>query len=172
MSEESQLIKKAQEGDERAFEALLRNNYDRIFAMAYSWCQNPDTAQDITQQVCIAISRGIGGFKFQSSFLTWVYRITINTAKNMATAERRRRHMETSYTHDHHESVTYSNAENLLSARQQLSRLDDLPAALKETLWLVHYEGLNHKQAAQVLGCAELTVSWRIHKARKLLGEK
>ena len=43
---------------------------------------------------------------------------------------------------------------------------------VKQALLLVHWQGLSHKQAAQILGCTEITISWRIHKARKLLGEK
>ncbi len=84
------LITRAQQGDDRAFEELLRRYYDRIFAMACSWCLNRDTAQDVTQAVCMAIAKNIHGFKHDSTFLTWAYRITINTAKNVATGTRYR----------------------------------------------------------------------------------
>ena len=50
-TKETELILKAQQGDDRAFEVLIRRHYDRIFAMAYTWCLHRDTAQDITQNV-------------------------------------------------------------------------------------------------------------------------
>jgi RNA polymerase sigma-70 factor, ECF subfamily len=165
------LIIKAQQGDDAAFEELLRRYYDRIFAMACSWCLNRDRAQDITQTVCFAIAKNIRGYRHDAAFLTWAYRITINTAKNMAAGDRRRRENEQAYAQENAAAQAPSPHE-ILENREVLGLIHTLPDSLKQAVLLVHYEGLNHKQAAQILGCAEMTVSWRVHKARKLLGEK
>jgi RNA polymerase sigma-70 factor (ECF subfamily) len=165
------LIIEAQHGNDRAFEKLLRLYYDRIFAMAYSWCRNGDLAQDITQATCIAIVKNIRSYKHDAAFLTWTYRIVVNTAKNMNLSTKRRMHYESEYVQDNADSHEPSSHE-ALEQRQLFDLVHSLPDIFKQPLLLVHFQGLNHKQAAQVLGCAEMTVSWRIHKARKLLAEK
>ena len=53
--------------------------------------------------------------------------------------------------------------------QQMLSAVHQLPVKLKEATLLVFAEGLSHKEAARVLGCAESTVSWRIFQAKKKL---
>ncbi len=164
------LICKAQKGDEAAFEALLRRHYDRIYAMACSYCLNRELAQDITQEVCLNLAKHIRSFKHNSAFLTWAYRITINTAKNMAISSRRRQHYEYEFSKD---AVQHVDAEvhDALEHRQELKRIHALPDAIRETVLLVFVEGLSHKDAAHILGCAETTISWRIFKAKKLLQE-
>lgn len=168
--DDSTLIRQAQQGDERAFEILLRRYYDRIFAMACSWCLNRDLAQDITQEVCIKLAQHIRSYRHDAAFLTWVYRITINTAKNMAVSRRRRMHHEGQYAHegsDLHDQGVH----DALEHRQELQRIYRLPEPIRNAVLLVYVEGLSHKQAATALGCAEMTVAWRIFKARKLLQE-
>lgn len=169
--DDKNLIMLAQQGDERAFETLLRRYYDRIFGIAYSWCLKRDLAQDITQAACLAIVKNIGGYNHNATFLTWTYRIVINTAKNMAKGDRARLSRESSFVRENADEHAPS-AHDALEHRQALNLIHSLPEALKQALLLVHCQGLNHKQAAQVLNCAELTVSWRLHKARKLLAEK
>ena len=84
--EESDLIKQAQRGDRGAFESLLRTHYDAMYRMAFKWCGNKEDAEDITQNACIKLARSIDTFRFQSAFLSWLYRLVINTAKDWAKA--------------------------------------------------------------------------------------
>jgi RNA polymerase sigma-70 factor (ECF subfamily) len=168
--EESQLIQKAQQGDERAFEALVRLHYDRIYAMACSYCLNRDLAQDITQEVCLILARNIRSYHHNAAFLTWVYRITVNTAKNMAISTRRRQKNEHEYSREASEQYD-TGIHEALSHRQELARIHNLPDPIRTAVLLVYIEGLSHKDAAKILGCAEVTISWRIFKARKLLQE-
>ena len=170
-ADDKHLILQAQQGDERAFETLLRRYYDRIFGIAYSWCLKRDLAQDITQAICLAIVKNLRSYNHNATFLTWVYRIVINTAKNMAKGDRVRLYRESEFVQDNADQHVHS-AHEVLEHQQTLALIHTLPDSIKQALLLVHYQGLNHKQAAQVLNCAELTISWRIHKARKLLAER
>ena len=77
--EESRLIQRASEGDASAFNSLMGMHERRMYAVALRMCGNPEDAQDCLQEAMLRIYRAIDGFKGQSSFSTWVYRITMNT---------------------------------------------------------------------------------------------
>lgn len=166
---ETALIKQAQNGDAKAFEALLGMHYDTLFKFAYKWCGRREDAEDITQQACIKLGRTIGQFRFDAAFTSWLYRLLINCAKDWNRSQQR---------HNHHEDINEQNmqflsnsntADSEIFAWQVLKSLDTLPDGFKETIFLVHIEGLTHQEAAHVLGIKESTISWRLHETRKKL---
>ena len=77
--DEKQLIERASRGEADAFNALLGAHEKQMYAVALRMCQNRDDAQDCLQEAMIRVFRAISGFKGQSSFSTWLYRITMNT---------------------------------------------------------------------------------------------
>jgi RNA polymerase sigma-70 factor (ECF subfamily) len=162
---ETELIKRAQRGDRSAFEALLRSHYDAMYRMAYKWCGNREDAQDITQTACIKLTRALGSFRFQSAFLTWLYPLVINTAKDWARARARHRAGD-GKDPDYAEAPV---AEQKVYANQVIDRIRALPEREREAVYLVFSEGLSHREAAQAMACRESTVSWYIHEARKKL---
>ncbi len=164
-SDETALIKQAQSGDRRAFESLLRGHYDVMYRMAFRWCGNKADAEDITQNACIKLARSIDTFQFQSAFLTWLYRLVINTAKDWAKARPRQ-------TADHIIETDRAEApvaEDRVYAGQVMAYVRTMPEREKSALYLVFGEGLSHREAATVMDCKESTVSWYIHEARKKL---
>lgn len=169
MSDET-LIKRCQNGDRAAFEALLEHYYDTIYRFAYRWCQNQTNAQDITQIVCMKLASSIQQYNFKSSFSSWLYAIVINCAKDFYKSPTQHNVRE---QHDEHLDTQTKQTDDLNSrriyAQQILQHINTLQEDLKETLILVYGSGLNHKQAAVKLGIKESTVSWRVHEARKLL---
>ncbi|MBF0588333.1 MAG: RNA polymerase sigma factor [Magnetococcales bacterium] len=163
------LVKRAQLGDRDAFAALLEQNYDRIYRFAYRWCGHAQDAEEITQEVCIKLGRVMGSFRGESAFSSWLYRITLNVAKDYM---RRSRH--TRERTDHEEVLEYQPDQRAGPERALISRLillciEQLPEGIRETVLLVHAEGLNHRQAGETLACAEGTISWRLSEARKAL---
>ncbi len=84
MTDESQVIRRAKEGDENAFEQLVAAYEKKIYNLAYRTCQNAQDAMDITQEVFLRVFRAIGGFKEESSFSTWIYRIASNMCIDFA----------------------------------------------------------------------------------------
>ena len=165
MNDDVPLIRAAQAGDAEAFERLIERYYDTLYRFAYSWCGHAADAQDITQQACMRVADGICQFRFESAFSSWLYRLVINCAHDWS--RRQRRHGEP------YAAAAGEGADDATSVAtrayhwQLLEALEALPAVLRETLLLVHVQGLSHAEAAAVLGVKESTVSWRLHDFRK-----
>lgn len=175
---EASLIKQAQSGDAKAFEALLNHHYDTLFRFAFKWCGKREDAEDIAQQSCIKLARGLEQFRFESSFTSWLYRLVINCAKdwqkNQARHSSSRLQENTIDKNAAEESAQghfkYDQGfETTILVRQLLNQLEDLADGMKETALLVHAEGFTHKEAATILGIKESTISWRIHEIRRQL---
>ena len=77
--DERMLIERAIRGDARAFNELMSAQEKRMYAVAMRMFGNREDAEDCLQVAMLRIFRSISGFKFQSSFSTWVYRVTMNT---------------------------------------------------------------------------------------------
>jgi RNA polymerase sigma-70 factor (ECF subfamily) len=160
------LIRAAQAGDAAAFEQLLERHYDTLYRFAYRWCGNPADAEDITQQACLKLAGALSSFRFDAAFTSWLYRVVVNCAKDWARSESR---------HVGEEMAEYpavadqadDGVEHQAFLWQLLRQLNALPEGIKETLLLVHAEGLSHAEAARVLDVKESTVSWRLHEFRK-----
>ena len=159
------MIELAQAGDAGAFRDLLDRHYMTIYRMAFRFCGSQHDAEDVTQLACIKVADHLRDFRGQSAFTTWLYTIVLNTSRDWQRSQKRHSHGEI----DEEVSSGEQSPEQALSTRQQLAHINALPEVEREALLLVFGEGLTHKQAAEVLGCAESTVSWRIHEARKKL---
>jgi len=165
-SDDKKLIAKARKGDAKAFEALVNDHYDIMFKMAFKWCGNQSDAEDITQDACIKLARGLDSYKGNAAFTSWLYRLVINAGKDWY--KKQNRHPVQSGDLDVLPSKSRSDEQ--LYARQVLDAVQRLPVGEKEALILVMSEGLSHKEAAKTLDVKESTISWRIHEARKKLG--
>ena len=166
---ENALIRQAQSGDAGAFEALLGMHYDTLYKFAYKWCGNRADAEDVTQQACLKLARSIDQFNFEAAFTSWLYQVVINCAKDWRKSQRR--HVENSEDMEESRQIesTMPSPEALMISQQMLGLLETLAEGIKETILLVHAEGLTHGEAAKILGIKESTVSWRLHEARKTL---
>ena len=168
MADDEALIRAAQAGDAQAFEHLLERHYETLYRFAYKWCGNRADAEDVTQQACVKLARVLASYRFESAFTSWLYRVVINCAKDWARREERHAQASMEESREAQEGFSAGNTvEHQAYLRQLLSKLDALPAGLKETLLLVHGEGLTHSEAARVLDVKDSTVSWRLHEFRK-----
>ena len=168
MSGDEALIRAAQAGDADAFEHLLDRHYTTVYRFAFRWCGNRDDAEDVTQQVCLKLAHALGSYRFESAFTSWLYRVVINCARDWARGERR--HASQAVDDSGGLEVmdgSEVSVEHLVYLRQLLHQLDNLPEGIKETILLVHGEGLTHSEAAKVLQVQDSTVSWRLHEFRK-----
>ena len=80
---ENELIRKALMGDDESFEALLFSCRTKAYNLAFRYLKNHEDASDALQESFIKIYRNLAGFKGESSFDTWVYRIVVNTCNDM-----------------------------------------------------------------------------------------
>lgn len=170
ISDES-LIRKAKAGDRKAFAVLVEKHYGLMFKVAWQWCGVKTDAEDIAQESAIKLARALNSFRFESAFSTWLYRLVINTAKDYYRAKNRQSLRETPLYEDaqyiSQEQTPEQNAEH----KDLLRLIAALPEDMRETLVLVCWQGLSHKEAGEVLGCAEGTISWRVHEARKKIAD-
>jgi len=164
--DETELINRAIGGDADAFEALVNAYYEVMFKMAYKWCGNRRDAEDITQEACIKLARGINSYKGGAKFTSWLYVLVINTAKDWYKSQNR--HPEST---ELLETIVADsdNSDEKFYTSQVLKEVNNLPEVEKESLILVIGQGLSHKEVAKLSGVKESTISWRIHEARKKL---
>ena len=79
---ENRIIQRITEGDKSAFEELFKLYENRIYNLALKWTGDPQDALDVSQEIFLRVYRYLPGFKNQSSFGTWIYRIAINVCRD------------------------------------------------------------------------------------------
>ena len=167
--DENKIIERAQQGDSSAFESLLTLYYDTLYRVALRWSGDRSDAEDIAQEAAIKLARNIKQYRFQSQFSTWIYRLAVNCAKDWHRSHQRHSFSPTDQTAE--PRTTTDQADQSIYLNQLLQQLEQLGEGFKETVILVAGEGLSHREAATALDVQESTVSWRMHKVRKHLGE-
>lgn len=165
------LVLKAQKGDRDAFRHLLSEHYTMMYRVAYRYTGHKQDAEDIAQEVCLQMPHKLASFKGESSFSTWLYRVVVNACRDSHKKHKTRR--ELSVTYMEMEKNEIADAKDAGRKVAWLYRtIAGLEDALRETALLVLGEEMSHAEAAKALGCAESTVSWRMHELRKLLKQK
>lgn len=158
------LIQSAQSGDEAAFSTLVELFYDQMYRYALKYSGSVTDAEDITQQACIKLARSLQQFRFEAAFTTWLYRLVINCAKDWYRSK-----PNTTTTENLTFEVADSRGDSMILLQQTLNSIDLMGEGFRASVTLVHGEGLSHREAAEVLGVKESTISWRIHETRKRL---
>jgi RNA polymerase sigma-70 factor, ECF subfamily len=166
-----ELVKLAISGDERSFSHLIEKYYQFVYSLSYKWCRIKEDAEEITQEVFMKLSRKLNTFNHNSSFRTWLYRITINTAKDYSRKNCAKRTLESAFAEEQSNENAGTSSPESVEVNRVYDALDRLPAKQKAAMMLVFTEGLSHKAAAEILNCSETTVSWRIHQGRKRLNK-
>lgn len=169
------LVEDVRRGRTEAFSELARRHQERIYRLIYGMTRNRSDADDLSQEVLMTAFRSIAGFRGTSGFYTWLYRIAVNRTLNFL-RERRPEKDRADFREDLScgGAAAAENSPEGCSIRNELrgrmaEAVDSLPPLYKASFLLVVDQGLSHAQAARALGCSENTVSWRMHKARKML---
>lgn len=163
---EPTLLSRIRGGDGDALDLLLRRYYQTIFAFAYRITGQVHEAEEVTQETMMKVARSIKSFQGQSKLSTWLYRITINVAHDRRKKEGRQDSAKESLTEIasiHQPSAQINQPQEVLDALATLTTKE------REAMVLTVYEEMNHAEAAETLGCAETTISWRIFTAKKKL---
>jgi RNA polymerase sigma-70 factor (ECF subfamily) len=173
------LVEQAKQGDVEAFAELARRFQQRIHHAILALTGNLQDADDLAQETFMHAYKTLKGFKQQASFFTWLYRIAINLTLNFLKREKKERMKETlnESLPLKLDSVTLVDSPEQDSLKKELSEklkeaVDSLPIPYRASFVLVAFQGMTHGEAAQILRCSENTVSWRMHKARKMLQTK
>jgi len=173
------LVQEAKKGNPDAFTELVCRHQKKIYCTIYQFTRNHHDTDDLAQETFMNAYKSLQKFRQKANFYTWLYRIAVNTTMNFLRKKHREKGREEfvesqlplreaklpSSSPEHH-SLKREFKEKLKEA------VDSLPLAYKATFILITFQDMTHAQAAQALRCSEKTVSWRMHKARKILQNK
>ena len=166
------MAQKAAAGDVAAFEQIYWQHHRRVFSVCMRMTKNVTEAEDVTQQVFLLLFRKIGSFRGDSAFSTWLHRMTVNTTLMHF---RKNKTIKESTTEDGElpERIYSDNkkhSETNFVDRIALTRaVSELPDGYRKVFVLHDIQGYEHKEIAQMLGCAEGTSKSQLHKARRKL---
>ncbi len=166
-------IIEASEGSVESFEKIYRAYSDFVYNVAFRVVNNIDEAQEVTQEVFIAVYRNLKGFKFKSSFKTWVYRITINSAINFAKKRSKERSRIVEFNDKSEFNTTVDSVSEKIEEEQHEKILSTLLEALnpdqRACVVLRNIEGLSYQEIAESLNININTVRSRLKRAREKL---
>jgi RNA polymerase sigma-70 factor, ECF subfamily len=158
--------------DMEAFEEIYHLHHKRVYSICFRMLQNASDAEDLTQQVFIQLFRKLHTFRGESSFTTWLHRLTVN----QVLMHFRRRMVKTEKTTDDGSTPirivtgTENPSRMALIDRIALNQaIGQLPPGYRMVFILHDVEGFEHDQIGKMLGCAVGTSKSQLHKARQRL---
>jgi RNA polymerase sigma-70 factor (ECF subfamily) len=165
---DEELAGRAGRGDERAFREVLERHYDRLYRIAYRFFGSAAEAEDVAQDIAMALAARIGSFRGDSRFSTWLYAVALNQCRDHARQAAGRLKTQGAFA-----AVSAQQHADWADSDQRTRwlylALDRLEPQFKETALLVLAEDMSHAEAGTVLGIKESTVSWRMHEVKKKL---
>ncbi len=181
--EEAELIQRSQAGDMDAFEELLLRYEKKVYSIAYKYMGGPEDAGDLAQEALIKAWQSIGSFRGESSFGTWLGRITSNCCLD---ALRRRKRIQTTSLDELIEldegsvrrelPAPQDTPEEAVIRRETVQYVQSLLGQMREEYRIVlvmrELEGRSYEEIAALLSCSLGTVKSRIFRARAFLKEQ
>jgi len=151
---------------------LVRRYQQTILRLTQRMTRNVEDAEDLAQNAFVQAYRSLGSFHGQSSFSTWLYRIAVNLCLNHLRATRREDPME---VNGNVPDAREDSLARLLAAerdRALAAAIEELPPQQRVTLTLRVYQGLGHREIAEILDCAEGTAKANYFHAIRTLQRK
>ncbi|EEF80256.1 RNA polymerase sigma factor RpoE [Methylophaga thiooxydans] len=182
MNVDQELVRRVQAGDKKAFDLLIMKYQQRIIHVITGFVHDPVEAMDVAQEAFIKAYRALPGFRGDSAFYTWLYRIAINTSKNYLTAASRRPPvsdvdaMDATIYYDAPELKEFETPESSLMSDELKQAIhlaiQDLPEDTATAIKLREFEGLSYEEIAQAMDCPIGTVRSRIFRAREAIDKQ
>jgi len=181
-STDQELVRRAQSGDRRAFDLLVVKYQQKVANLIGRYVRDPVEALDVAQDAFLKAYRALDGFRGESAFYTWLYRIAVNTVKNHLVAQGRRPpgdDLEADVAEQMdlgarlRENATPER--HLLTdeiARTVQQALDALPDDLRTAIVLRELEGMSYEEIATAMECPIGTVRSRIFRAREAIDKR
>ena len=184
-----ELVARAQDGDQTAFEALVRQYQGKAYAIAYNMCSgDSEEAKELTQEAFLRAFRSLKNFRGKSSFYTWFYRILINTCLDSRRRRSRWEGIFSFWRRDKREKVSsdetnaeyrdpkeYSNPMAALNNKQLAQEIRQALASLPEKQRVVFQlkvlHGMRIREIAKTMGSAEGTVKSHLFRATQFMRE-
>jgi RNA polymerase sigma factor (sigma-70 family) len=175
--EDSILLQLVSINDQEAFKMLYEKFKTRVFNTSLSYLQNPEEAEEVTQDVFVEIFHSAGAYKGESSLSTWIYRITVNKSLDALRYRKRKKRsgflvslfkkesveLEMDMPHFDHPGVALENKEK---AQLLFKVIDQLPEQQKTAFILSNVEDLSQKEMAAVMKLSEGAVASLLQRAK------
>lgn len=171
MSQED-LVAAARDGDQGAFEELVRQTYVGTYTLAYRLTGNEEDARDVVQETYLRAWKAMKRFRGDAQFSTWLYRITANTSASMTQRRSRQRadSLDDTEVIDDRPFVNPEASSEASALHERLSAaVAQLPPKLRAVVVLKDIYDLSHEDIAEELGISEAAAKVRLHRARKRL---
>jgi RNA polymerase sigma-70 factor (ECF subfamily) len=169
----SELVKKSQLGDRSAFEQLVLRHQELVFSLAYKLTGNREMANDVAQEAFIRAWKAIEKFRGDSTFSTWIYRITVNTAWTLRKKAKKHNTLNIDETY---EPIVIDEKKDpeMVAINSDLSSvlskaLNNLPVEQRIIVELKNIEGRSHKEIADYLDISVTAAKVRLHRAHQKL---
>ncbi len=176
------LVDRAKKGDKVSFGKLVDPYYERVYGLAFGVVKNREAARDVAQDVFLKTYRDLAGFEGKAKFKTWLYRITMNAAIDVA---RQKKYVTESLdptdATDEEDKAPVVIEDKTAGPRELASRaewreliergLDELSADHRAVLTLREWQGFSYEEIAEMLGIEIGTVMSRLFYARKKLAK-
>jgi RNA polymerase sigma-70 factor (ECF subfamily) len=180
---DSQLVARAQQGDQQAFNLLVVKYQRKLSRLLSRFIRDQAEVEDVTQEAFIKAYRALPAFRGDSAFYTWLYRIGINTAKNYLMAMGRRAPTSTEVGAEEAEGFEegeqlrdINTPESVLLSNEIAetvnSTIEQLPEELRRAIQMREIEGMSYEDIAQAMDCPIGTVRSRIFRARDAIAER
>ncbi len=180
---DGELIRLFLEGSEEAFNRLVLAHQKKAYNIAFRFLGNHEDANEVAQDAFVRVYRNLHRFRGHSSFQTWLYKITLNLARNRYRKMKRRKEdkkvsLDNPLTYEDGESIREVPDEMFSPERSIRSReiqeqvqeaLEQIAPEHRQVVVLRHIEGLSYTEMSEILGCAEGTIKSRLHRARQEL---
>lgn len=177
------IVQRVQAGDKSAFNLLVSKYHRRVGRLLTRMVRNQEDIEDIVQETFIKAYRAIGNFRGESAFYTWLYRIAINTAKNLLiTQSKKPTALKEAYDGDSEtfeDNAALSNIdtpESLFQTKQIGQAVNDamseLTEELRSAIVMREIDGLSYEAIAEAMNCPIGTVRSRIFRAREAIAAK
>jgi RNA polymerase sigma-70 factor (ECF subfamily) len=174
--DEDELVLLAKTGDQEAFAALVRQNAEYVFNLAYRLTKNREEAEDLSQEAFVRVWKALPNFRSEAQFRTWMYRIVTNLCYDRLPKLRRELALiEIDQVIEISSAPDRKPEARLLSREMQAELyevIDNLPQSYRLLITLRHLQGMSYDEIAEATGQPLGTVKAGIHRARKMLKER
>jgi len=174
---ETQLIARAQQGDEAAFEALFNTHKRRVYSLCLRMTGDTAEAEDLAQEAFLQLFRKISTFRGESAFTTWLHRLVVNVVLMRLRKKGLQQVSLDEVDNSQEEPVKrdYGGDDQRLLGSIDRIRLahviEALPQGYRSVFILHDVEGYEHNEIAQIMGCSIGNSKSQLHKARLKLRE-
>ncbi len=174
-----ELVTRAGAGDQEAFEQLVRDNQNRVYSLAVRLVGDREEAADLAQEAFLKAWQGLSSFQGESSFSTWIYRLTTNVCIDYLRRKKRRQEVEPAVSLDDEDSGWAEPADAGQDPQRKLEEaersralsrgLERLPEHQRQVLVMRELSGLSYQEIGAATGLDLGTVKSRIARARLAL---